>query len=154
MAGHHRWPIVHSFSITTAPLTLTAPSEVFRPHDLDHTHFLFALESHCSASRCIRRAPRTTVATKPNHSIATVRMVKRKRSRESDLDQKLAEARKEIFRALKGAKGLERQRYSKRMRDDKSTPDKLKRLEREVLVLKVNQHHQAGSLPHFIEGVR
>ncbi|KAF6823600.1 cellular morphogenesis protein [Colletotrichum plurivorum] len=63
-------------------------------------------------------------------------MVKRKRSRESDLDQKLAEARKEIFRALKGAKGLERQRYSKRMRDDKSTPDKLKRLEREVLVLK------------------
>ncbi|KAL0934168.1 cellular morphogenesis protein [Colletotrichum truncatum] len=63
-------------------------------------------------------------------------MVKRKRSRESDLEQKLTEARKEIFRALKGAKALERQRYSKRMRDDKSTPDKIKRLEREILVLK------------------
>ncbi|KAJ0340635.1 hypothetical protein COL922a_003230 [Colletotrichum nupharicola] len=63
-------------------------------------------------------------------------MVKRKRSRQSDLEQKLTEARTEIFRALKGAKGLERQRYSKRLRDDKSTPDKIKRLEREVLVLK------------------
>ncbi|KAK2732774.1 cellular morphogenesis protein [Colletotrichum kahawae] len=63
-------------------------------------------------------------------------MVKRKRSRQSDLEQKLTEARSEIFRALKGAKGLERQRYSKRLRDDKSTPDKIKRLEREVLVLK------------------
>ncbi|KAF9875951.1 cellular morphogenesis protein [Colletotrichum karsti] len=63
-------------------------------------------------------------------------MVKRKRSRESDLEQKLTEARKEIFRALKGAKGLERQRYSKRQRDDKSSPDKIKRIEREILVLK------------------
>ncbi|KAK6210984.1 NADH-ubiquinone oxidoreductase 30.4 kDa subunit [Colletotrichum tabaci] len=63
-------------------------------------------------------------------------MVKRKRSREDDVEQKLADYRKEIFRALKGAKGLERQRYSKRLRDDKATPDKVKRLEREILVLK------------------
>ncbi|KAK1983403.1 NADH-ubiquinone oxidoreductase 30.4 kDa subunit [Colletotrichum cereale] len=63
-------------------------------------------------------------------------MVKRKRSREDDIEQKLADYRKEIFRALKGAKGLERQRYSKRLRDDKATPDKVKRLEREILVLK------------------
>lgn len=65
-------------------------------------------------------------------------MVKRKRSREDDVEQKLADYRKEIFRALKGAKGLERQRYSKRLRDDKATPDKVKRLEREILVLKVH----------------
>ncbi|KAK1675728.1 Bud-site selection protein [Colletotrichum godetiae] len=63
-------------------------------------------------------------------------MVKRKRSREDDIEAKLADYKKEIFRAIKGAKGLERQRYSKRLRDDKSTPDKVKRLEREVLVLK------------------
>ncbi|KZL87776.1 nadh-ubiquinone oxidoreductase kda subunit [Colletotrichum incanum] len=63
-------------------------------------------------------------------------MVKRKRSREDDIEQKLADYRKEIFRALKGAKGLERQRYSKRLHDDKATPDKVKRLEREILVLK------------------
>ncbi|GKT94099.1 cellular morphogenesis protein [Colletotrichum tofieldiae] len=63
-------------------------------------------------------------------------MVKRKRSREDDIEQKLADYRKEIFRALKGAKGLERQRYSKRLRDDKATPDKVRRLEREILVLK------------------
>ncbi|KAK2048102.1 NADH-ubiquinone oxidoreductase 30.4 kDa subunit [Colletotrichum somersetense] len=63
-------------------------------------------------------------------------MVKRKRSREDDIEQKLADYRKEIFRALKGAKGLERQRYSKRLRDDKATPEKVKRLEREILVLK------------------
>ncbi|OHE93473.1 NADH-ubiquinone oxidoreductase 30.4 kDa subunit [Colletotrichum orchidophilum] len=63
-------------------------------------------------------------------------MVKRKRSREDDIDAKLTDYRKEIFRALKGAKGLERQRYSKRLRDDKATPDKVKRLEGEILVLK------------------
>ncbi|KAK1488876.1 NADH-ubiquinone oxidoreductase 30.4 kDa subunit [Colletotrichum tamarilloi] len=63
-------------------------------------------------------------------------MVKRKRSREDDLEAKLADYKKEIFRAIKGAKGLERQRYSKRLRDDKASPDKAKRLEREILVLK------------------
>ncbi|TDZ30128.1 Protein bud22 [Colletotrichum spinosum] len=63
-------------------------------------------------------------------------MVKRKRSREDELEQRLAESKKEIFRALKGAKGLERQRYSKRVRDDKAAPEKVKRLEREILVLK------------------
>ncbi|EXF76679.1 NADH-ubiquinone oxidoreductase 30.4 kDa subunit [Colletotrichum fioriniae PJ7] len=63
-------------------------------------------------------------------------MVKRKRSREDDLEAKLADFKKEIFRAIKGAKGLERQRYSKRLRDDKASPDKVRRLEREILVLK------------------
>ncbi|KXH46783.1 NADH-ubiquinone oxidoreductase 30.4 kDa subunit [Colletotrichum simmondsii] len=63
-------------------------------------------------------------------------MVKRKRSREDDLEAKLADYKKEIFRSIKGAKGLERQRYSKRLRDDKASPDKVKRLEREILVLK------------------
>lgn len=64
-------------------------------------------------------------------------MPKRKRSGELSLQEKLEKHREDIFRALKTAKGFERQRLSKRLRDDGVTPDKKERLEREVAVLKV-----------------
>ncbi|EOO02177.1 putative nadh-ubiquinone oxidoreductase kda subunit protein [Phaeoacremonium minimum UCRPA7] len=63
-------------------------------------------------------------------------MPKRKRSIEDELEERLAKWRKDLFRVLKVAKGFERQRLAKRIRDDKSTPDKISRLEREVVVLK------------------
>ena len=61
-------------------------------------------------------------------------MPKRKRS-EASLDEKIAQWEKELYRGLKTAKGFERQRYAKRIRD--SPPEKVARLEKEVLVLKV-----------------
>jgi hypothetical protein len=61
-------------------------------------------------------------------------MPKRKRG-EAGLEEKLAKWKKELVRALKLAKGFERQRLSKRLRD--ADPGKKARLEREVLVLKV-----------------
>lgn len=64
-------------------------------------------------------------------------MPKRKRSEEQTLSSKLEKHYDEVFRALKTAKGFERQRLSKRQRDKDVTPDKLQRLDREVAVLKV-----------------
>ena len=64
-------------------------------------------------------------------------MPKRKRSSETSLQQTLDKASDEVFRALKAAKGFERQRLSKRLRDAGVTPDKQERLDREVTVLKV-----------------
>lgn len=66
-------------------------------------------------------------------------MSKRKRSGEPTLQEKLEKHREDISRALKAAKGFERQRLSKRLREDGITPDKQERLEREVAVLKVCQ---------------
>lgn len=43
----------------------------------------------------------------------------------------------DISRALKAAKGFERQRLSKRVRENGITPDKKERLDREITVLKV-----------------
>jgi hypothetical protein len=63
-------------------------------------------------------------------------MPKRKRG-ELSLDDKLEKQCNEVFRALKSAKGFERQRLSKRLREDGIGPDKKERLEREVTVLKV-----------------
>lgn len=64
-------------------------------------------------------------------------MPKRKRSAEPSLPEKLEKLRAEVFRALKTAKGFERQRLSKRLHDDGITPEKKERLEREIFVLKV-----------------
>jgi hypothetical protein len=64
-------------------------------------------------------------------------MPKRKRNSEPSLQEKLEKHRDGIFRALKAAKGFERQRLSKRLHDEGITPAKQERLEREVAVLKV-----------------
>lgn len=63
-------------------------------------------------------------------------MPKRKRL-EDELEEKLGHHSKELFRMLKVAKGFERQRMAKRQRDPKSTPDKRRRIEKEIVVLKV-----------------
>ncbi|KAM0439994.1 hypothetical protein ACHAPT_001094 [Fusarium lateritium] len=70
-------------------------------------------------------------------------MSKRKRG-ELSLDDKLDKHCNEVFRALKSAKGFERQRLSKRLREDGIGPDKKERLEREVTVLKSLDLHQTA----------
>jgi hypothetical protein len=55
------------------------------------------------------------------------------------LQERLEKHSDDIFRALKTAKGFERQRMSKRLRDAGLTDDKKERLEREILVLKVRK---------------
>lgn len=62
---------------------------------------------------------------------------KRKRSGEPTLKQKIEKLQDEIFKALKAAKGFERQRLSKRQRDVGVPQEKQQRLEREIGVLKV-----------------
>ncbi|KAI1490301.1 Bud-site selection protein [Biscogniauxia mediterranea] len=69
-------------------------------------------------------------------------MPKRKRG-EPSLDEKLAQWRKELVRGLKTAKGFERQRLSKRIRE--ADAEKTARLEREVAVLKSLDLHQAAN---------
>ncbi|ROT42503.1 Bud-site selection protein [Sodiomyces alkalinus F11] len=79
-------------------------------------------------------------------------MGKRKRPSETELEQKLSEYQQELFRAIKAAKGLERQRLGKRLQRDKKNPEKIQRLQREVVVLKsldlrqTAQAHLAASL--------
>ncbi|KAI8950300.1 Bud-site selection protein [Xylaria longipes] len=68
-------------------------------------------------------------------------MPKRKRG-EPSLEDNLAKWRKELVRGLKVAKGFERQRLSKRLRE--ADPEKSARLEKEVLVLKSLDLHQAA----------
>ncbi|RWA11268.1 hypothetical protein EKO27_g3833 [Xylaria grammica] len=68
-------------------------------------------------------------------------MLKRKR-REPGLAENLAKWKKELVRGLKVAKGFERQRLSKRLRE--ADPEKTARLEREVLVLKSLDLQQAA----------
>ncbi|KAL1890388.1 hypothetical protein Cpir12675_005402 [Ceratocystis pirilliformis] len=62
-------------------------------------------------------------------------MVKRKRETLT-IEKALAKARHEFFRATKTAKGFERQRLAKRLREPGVTPEKKKRLEMEVTILK------------------
>ena len=64
-----------------------------------------------------------------------LKMPKRKRG-EPSLEENLAKWRKELARGLKLAKGFERQRLSKRLRD--ADAQKAARLEKEILVLKVS----------------
>ncbi|KAI1826950.1 Bud-site selection protein [Xylaria intraflava] len=68
-------------------------------------------------------------------------MPKRKRG-EPGLQEKLAQWQKELVRGLKIAKGFERQRLSKRLRE--ADPKKAARLEKEVLVLKSIDLQQAA----------
>lgn len=70
----------------------------------------------------------------PNHHN---QMSKRKRSGEPSLQELLNKHSDDISRALKAAKGFERQRLSKRVRENGITPDKKERLDREITVLKV-----------------
>jgi hypothetical protein len=62
------------------------------------------------------------------------KMVKRKRD-EPKLGESLEKWEKSLMRGLKAAKGFERQRLSKRIRD--ADPEKVARLEKEIAVLKV-----------------
>ena len=62
---------------------------------------------------------------------------KRKRTKEPSLQSKLDTLQEEVARALKTAKGFERQRLSKRSREADVSPEKQQRLEREIAVLKV-----------------
>ncbi|KAJ8113205.1 hypothetical protein ONZ43_g5204 [Nemania bipapillata] len=68
-------------------------------------------------------------------------MPKRKRG-EASLEENLAKWQKELARCLKTAKGFERQRLSKRFRE--ADAEKTARLEREILVLKSLDLHQAA----------
>ncbi|KAI0483881.1 Bud-site selection protein [Xylaria cf. heliscus] len=68
-------------------------------------------------------------------------MPKRKRG-EPSLEENLAKWKKELVRGLKVAKGFERQRLSKRLRE--ADPEKTARLEKEILVLKSLDLHQAA----------
>ncbi|KAI0113026.1 Bud-site selection protein, partial [Daldinia grandis] len=71
-------------------------------------------------------------------------MPKRKRNREPSLEEKLSQWHKELARGMKTAKGFERQRLSKRIREAQSDPDKTARLEREIAVLKSLDLQQAA----------
>ncbi|KAH7185864.1 Bud-site selection protein [Fusarium flagelliforme] len=70
-------------------------------------------------------------------------MPKRKRG-EPNLGEKLEKHCNDVSKALKAAKGLERQRYSKRLHEDGVEPAKKERLEREVTVLKSLDLHQTA----------
>ncbi|KAK3682415.1 Bud-site selection protein [Podospora appendiculata] len=63
-------------------------------------------------------------------------MGKRKRTDEEALEELLAGFRQELHHALKTAKGFERQRQSKRLRDAKVPADKRQRIQNEAVVLK------------------
>ncbi|KAI1078868.1 Bud-site selection protein [Whalleya microplaca] len=65
-----------------------------------------------------------------------------KRKREPSLAEKLAQWQKELVRGMKTAKGFERQRLSKRIRE--ADAGKAARLEREIAVLKSLDLHQAA----------
>ncbi|KAG6010934.1 hypothetical protein E4U21_002604 [Claviceps maximensis] len=71
-------------------------------------------------------------------------MPKRKRSAGTSLHDILEKYQDEVFKALKTSKGFERQRLSKRLRDQGITPDKTQRLEREIAVLKSLDLHQTA----------
>lgn len=66
------------------------------------------------------------------------KMPKRKRTGEPSLNDILGKHQDDVFKALKASKGFERQRLSKRLRDQGISQDKIQRLEREIAVLKVS----------------
>ncbi|KAG6017521.1 hypothetical protein E4U43_000998 [Claviceps pusilla] len=71
-------------------------------------------------------------------------MPKRKRESGLSLHDILEKYQDEVFRALKTSKGFERQRLSKKLREQGITPDKTQRLEREIAVLKSLDLHQTA----------
>lgn len=70
-------------------------------------------------------------------------MVKRKRYEDS-LEDKLAQYKTDLFRALKKVKGFERQRLSRRIHEKGIAQDAKEKFELQVAVLKVR-----GSTPKF-----
>jgi len=60
-----------------------------------------------------------------------------KRKRDDDVEEVFGRLRNELHHALKAAKGFERQRLSKRIRDPKAPREKKRRIENEILILKV-----------------
>lgn len=74
-------------------------------------------------------------------------MPKRKRSAQSGLLATLEKHQDEIFRALKSAKGFERQRQSKRLHQDGVQADKRQRMELEIAVLKVSYGAARTTVP-------
>jgi hypothetical protein len=76
-------------------------------------------------------------------------MPKRKRSSDETVQEKLSVFRRQLYGVLKTAKGYERQRLAKRLRDDKSSPEKIQRLEKEVAVLKVWRYYHQSSNPGY-----
>ncbi len=71
-------------------------------------------------------------------------MPKRKRDNDTSLLSVLEKHQNEVSRALKASKGFERQRLSKRLREDGLQADRRERLEREVTALKVRPHRQSS----------
>lgn len=70
-------------------------------------------------------------------------MVKRKRKSRATLQDRLEEHDVDVFRALKAAKGFERQRQAKRFRAAAAEPEKQARIEKEISMLKVRRVHQS-----------
>ena len=64
-------------------------------------------------------------------------MVKRKRSSDETLEEKLLQFKTDLFRALKKVKGFERQRLSRRLHEKGLAEDRKEKYELEVAVLKV-----------------
>jgi hypothetical protein len=64
-------------------------------------------------------------------------MPKRKRTTEETVEEQLAKFGQELHHALKLAKGFERQRQAKRLKDSKAAPEKKERIQKEIVVLKV-----------------
>ncbi|KAH8903482.1 Bud-site selection protein [Coniochaeta sp. PMI_546] len=71
-------------------------------------------------------------------------MPKRKRTVEETVEDQLSKFGQELHHALKLAKGFERQRQAKRLKDSKATPEKKERLQKEIVVLKSLDLHQAA----------
>lgn len=80
-------------------------------------------------------------------------MPKRKRNSEPSLYDKLTKHLDEVSRALKAAKGFERQRLSKRTHEAGATAEKKERLEREISVLKVSSCPTFLHWLHWILGL-
>ncbi|KAJ6439697.1 cellular morphogenesis protein (Bud22) [Purpureocillium lavendulum] len=79
-------------------------------------------------------------------------MPKRKRSDDASLPAVLEKHQNEVSRALKTSKGFERQRLSKRLREDGLQADKKERLEREVTALKSLDLHRTARV-HLISSL-
>ncbi|KAB5566401.1 Bud-site selection protein [Coniochaeta sp. 2T2.1] len=71
-------------------------------------------------------------------------MPKRKRTVEETVEEQLQKFGQELHHALKLAKGFERQRQAKRLKDPKAPAEKKERLQKEIFVLKSLDLHQAA----------
>ncbi|KAB5583059.1 Bud-site selection protein [Coniochaeta sp. 2T2.1] len=71
-------------------------------------------------------------------------MPKRKRTIEETVEEQLQKFGQELHHALKLAKGFERQRQAKRLKDPKAPAEKKERMQKEIFVLKSLDLHQAA----------